>query len=109
MKPIYHEKKPYAVMVRSHEGNVMVLRYFSTLVAAENHHVGMSQWRDVWVVRVSPPSKATLRLPWQIEYGANGKFTYIRDADDNRILTLLGQQSRHPEIEQIMRDHGLLQ
>ena len=90
----------YAVKAETHEGNVMTLRRgFASEDAAEDHPVQMNLWKRVWIepVLAAPVLPQTLPpMPWTADlvdggYGGKTNFTYIKDANGRRIMSLLGR------------------
>lgn len=91
----------YAVKAETIEGKVMTLRRgFPTQDAAEDHPVQMSLWKRVWVEAIPAPPPipppALPPLPWTVDvvdggYGGKTNFTYIKDANGRRIMSLLGR------------------
>ena len=91
----------YAVKAETHEGKVMTLRRgFASEDAAEDHPVQISLWKRVWVEPVPEtppvPAPALPPMPWTTDlvdggYGGKTNFTYIKDANGRRIMSLLGR------------------
>jgi hypothetical protein len=102
----------FVVMGETHNGAILTLRRgFKTRDAAEDHPVTMKYWKRVWVeedVRppVAPPA-TTAPVPWRVERMGNC-FTYVRDAEDRRVLSLHGVEDRRLHIEKLLREAGLV-
>jgi hypothetical protein len=109
----------WEVRAETHEGNEFRLRgNFDTREAAEDHPVKLSLWKRVWVQEMGSssrarlpgvPSQASLRLPWRREDRAGGRFTYIRDADGRRILSLHGAGDQRDRLFAMLVEAGLCQ
>lgn len=101
----------FAVMAETHEGNIFALRRGLTFDAAESHPVKLSLWKRVWIEedRKAAPSQPpkTAPLPWRVECMGN-IFTYIRDAENRRVMSLHGVEARRLNIEATLREAGLL-
>lgn len=102
----------YAVMAETHEGNVFALRYgFASQEAAEGHPVKLSLWKRMWVEERNRPTplahiEHSPPLPWSMEW--IGTFTYVRDAEGRRVLSLFGSAQRRAHTEDVLRRAGLL-
>lgn len=101
----------YAVMGKTHEGNVLMLRRgFKSMEDAESHPVKLSLWKLVWIEKVKKrQTHQALQyapLPWSVEWVHT--FTYVRDADGHRVLSLFGSAQRRALIENVLRKAGLL-
>ena len=100
----------YAVMAETRAGNIHTLRRgFPTRDAAEDHPVKLASWKRVWVEPVKRQAKHITTpptLPWVMEWNLN--FTYVRDADGHRILSLWGTKERREHIEKQLAEAGLL-
>lgn len=101
----------FKVMAETKNGKVMALRYgFSTKEAAEDHPVKLSLWSRVWVEEdrglPETPKPTTAPVPWSFERVGN-KFTYVRDAEQRRVMSLHGCEARRLHIEKLLREAGL--
>jgi hypothetical protein len=101
----------YAVKAETFQGKVMILRRgFSTAEAAEDHPVQMSLWKRVWVEPMPEPAPeppAVLPpMPWTADivdcYGGKTNFTYIRDANGRRIMSLLGRPGEKEKMAEFI-------
>ncbi len=90
----------YAVKAETHEGKVMTLRRgFTSADEAEDHPVTVKLWKRIWVepIPATPMLPQTLPpTPWTTDivdagYGGKTNFTYIKDANGRRIMSLLGR------------------
>lgn len=101
----------FAVKAETHEGNIKTLRRFGTREAAEDHPVQMSLWKRVWIEEESDPAPAPMPMlppmPWTIDvvdagYGGKTNFTYIKDANGRRIMSLLGRPGEKEKMAEFI-------
>lgn len=103
----------FNVMGEDHKGNVYVIRKgFRSEEAAEDHPVTMKYWKRVWVSQnvkaAHGPAPEDAPLPWSVE--KCGKvFTYIRDAENRRVMSLHGVLARRDYTVGVLRDAGMLE
>lgn len=103
-------KMRFVLKGETHPGAILTIRRFKTREAAEEHPVLMKYWKRVWVEEDTAPEPPVLDyappLPWSVEWVHT--FTYVRDAENNRIMTLYGPMKRREHLERMLREAGLV-
>ena len=98
--------REFAVRAETHEGKTVTLRrHFPSRSAAEAHPVKLARWKRVWVEQVdkaSEPPTGPPRTPWNILW--IGGRTYVIDADNRKIATLLGSQEQREFVAGLLCD-----
>lgn len=109
------EPKRFHLMGETHPGAILRIRRFATRAKAEKHaadRMSTKYWKAWWIEERDPtdaekaPVTHAPPLPWIVEW--NNRFTYVRDAEGARILTLYGSQERRMETERMLIEAGLV-
>ena len=104
--------RPWGVLAEMIEGGgPQVLRWYPTRRAAEDHPVKRALWKRVWVEKrpaPEPPCVPKGTPPWTIEEPAGSRFTYIRDAGDSRVASLLGSKADRRRVTEVLRAAGVI-
>lgn len=97
--------KEYAVKAETKKGEILILqRGFRTKAEAEDLTVRQSEWKRVWVDRISADGDLEACLPWHIEWGQGKRATYVVDAAGNRIATLMGSAGTRENFSNALSD-----
>lgn len=102
----------YRLMGETEHG-ILRIRSFGNREAAESHPVVMSKWKRVWIEPIRnkveiAARQPSWRTPWIVDEPSGYSFTYIRDADGSRLMSLTGSHSERQRTIAVLRERGLV-